>query len=161
MGEPGITLAGVPASRWDRIRKHLEHHGNRRFRPVGTWLYRITGGRIAPARREIVLLTTRGRRTGREHTVLIQAFPDSDDLILVAANAGMGTLPDWYRNLFAAGEGTVERRGQRLVVRPVEIDHAAARGLWPGILQKAPSYARYVALAGRELPLVRLVPGRP
>jgi deazaflavin-dependent oxidoreductase (nitroreductase family) len=112
---------------------------------------------VAPAGRDVVLLTTRGRRTGRDHTVLIQAFHDGEDIVLVVANAGRGTLPDWYCNLISAGSAIVERRGQRLTARPVVVDPETAAALWPRILEIAPTYARYAKLAGSDLPLVRLV----
>jgi deazaflavin-dependent oxidoreductase (nitroreductase family) len=141
----------------DRALRFFEHQGNRRLRPLGTWFYRRRQGRIGPRERNVILLTTRGRRTGKPHTVLLQAFPDGDDLMLVAANAGRATDPDWYRNLLAAGEATVELRGDTMRVRPEPVPSDTASALWPRILEKAPTYARYRRTAGREIPLVRLV----
>lgn len=145
----------------DRTLAFIESEGNRRLRPIGTWLFRSRRGRIGPQSRDVILLTTRGRRSGRPHTVLLQAFPDGDDLVLVAANAGRATDPDWYRNLLAAGEATFELRGETFHARPEPLPPGDAAAWWPRILQKAPTYARYRRTASREIPLVRLVVLRP
>jgi deazaflavin-dependent oxidoreductase (nitroreductase family) len=140
---------------WDRFLLGVEHHGNRLLRPIGTALYRVTRGRSMP--RGVLLLTTRGRRTGRDHTVLLQAFEDGGWLVLVAANAGRPGLPDWYRNLLAAGTGEIVVRGRRRAVRPEPVAPEEARQVWPHILQVNPGYARFRAAAKHELPLVRLL----
>lgn len=141
----------------DRALIFIESEGNRRLRPLGTWLFRRRRGRIGPQGRDVILLTTRGRRTGQPHAVLLQAFGDGNDLVLVAANAGRATDPDWYRNLLAAGEATVELRGDSYRARPEPIPPADAADWWSRILARAPTYARYRRTTSREIPLVRLV----
>jgi F420H(2)-dependent quinone reductase len=136
----------------------LEREGNKRLRGLGTGLYRLTGGRITPRDRDVLLLTTRGRKSGREHTVLLQAFRDGEDLILVAANAGGPNLPDWFRNLEATPTARVELMDRTLRVRAERLPDEEAAAFWPGILRRAPTYARYRKAAGRAIPLVRLVP---
>ena len=145
----------------DRALLFLEREGNRRFGSLGTALYRLTGGRIAPRDREVLLLTTLGRRTGRKHTVLLQSFRYNGDMILVAANAGRPTHPDWFHNLMAARTARVEVGERALMVRAEVLSDEEAAVLWPGILRHAPTYARYRRAAGRAIPLVRLVPVGP
>ena len=55
----------------DEMELFLERDGNKRLRSLGTGLYRLTGGRFTPRNRDVLLLTTRGRKSGREHTVLL------------------------------------------------------------------------------------------
>jgi deazaflavin-dependent oxidoreductase (nitroreductase family) len=140
----------------NQISLAIEHYGNKWLRPVGRYLIRRTQGRIAPGDREVLLLTTRGRKTGRTHTVLLQYFHDGGDLVVVAANEGRATHPDWYLNLMAASTATAEAKGQTFEVRPERIPAHEANHLWPSILECAPSYVRYLNATSREIPLVRL-----
>jgi deazaflavin-dependent oxidoreductase (nitroreductase family) len=148
-------------SRKDRLTLLLEHEGNRRLRGLGTALYRLTGGRIAPRGRVVLLLTTRGRRSGRKHTVLLQGFPDGAGIVVVAANSGRAAHPDWLHNLRASPTARIELLGRAQEVRAEELRADEAAALWPRILRRAPSYGRYLAATDRALPLVRLVPVEP
>jgi deazaflavin-dependent oxidoreductase (nitroreductase family) len=142
----------------DRLRLLLEREGNKRLRSFGTALYRLTGGRITPRHRHVVLLTTRGRKSGREHTVLLQSFPEGENMVLVAANSGKPTQPDWFHNLKADPTARVEIMGCTIRVRAEELPVDEAAALWPRILRHAPTYVLYRKATDRVIPLVRLVP---
>jgi deazaflavin-dependent oxidoreductase (nitroreductase family) len=136
----------------------LEHEGNKRLRSLGTGLYRLTAGRFAPRNRDVLLLTTRGRKSGHEHTVLLQFFPDGRDMIVVAANSGRPSQPDWLYNLKATPIAYVEVMDRTLRVRAEQLPDEERAAFWPRILRHAPSYARYRKATSRIIPLVRLVP---
>lgn len=75
----------------------------------------------------MVLVHHRGQRSGKEYVNPMMYLPDEqdDDVIYVfASKAGAPTHPDWYRNLVAAGEGSVEKGTEtyRVTVRDVEGD---------------------------------------
>ncbi|HET7478826.1 MAG TPA: nitroreductase family deazaflavin-dependent oxidoreductase [Rubrobacteraceae bacterium] len=158
MNTSGAKSPYTNLSRRDRVALSLEHEGNKRLRNLSTVLYRLTGGRFAPHDRDVILLTTRGRKSGREHTVLLQSFPDGDDMILVAANSGRSSHPDWFYNLKAEPAARVEIEDRTLMVRAGQVPEDEAEALWPGILRHAPTYARYRRATDRAIPLVRLVP---
>ena len=68
------------------------------------------GGRFEGA--PIVLLHHRGRKSGREYVNPVMYLldeSDKDTIYVFATKAGAPSNPDWYYNLIAAGEGTVER----------------------------------------------------
>jgi deazaflavin-dependent oxidoreductase (nitroreductase family) len=81
----------------------------------GTWFYsqvaarvdpplaRLTGGRLTSTMGllPVVLLTTRGARTGIERTVALVYFTDGEDVILMASSFGRPKFPAWYHNLKA------------------------------------------------------------
>jgi F420H(2)-dependent quinone reductase len=145
-------------SRTDRLLLALEREGNRRLRSLGTVLFRLARGRIGPRNRHVLLLTTRGRRSGRAHRVLLQGFPDGANMILVAANSGRASDPDWFKNLLVTPTARIEIRGRTGTVRAERVTPEEAAAFWPRILQHAPSYARYRQATDRTIPLVRLVP---
>jgi F420H(2)-dependent quinone reductase len=150
-------------SRKDRMVLFLEYEGNKRLRKLGTVLYRLTGGRFTPRNpdRDVILLTTRGRKSGREHTVLLQAFPDGENVVVVAANSGRSSHPDWFYNLKATPTAQVESGERTLRVRAEELSDEEADAFWPRILRCAPGNSRYRKATTRAIPLVRLVPTGP
>jgi deazaflavin-dependent oxidoreductase (nitroreductase family) len=72
--------------------------------------YRASGGAgegMAP----LVLLTTIGSVTGQSHTTPVCVREDGDDLVVAGSMGGLPKHPQWYRNLLAHPELTVEYRG--------------------------------------------------
>lgn len=141
------------------LRTRLEHAVDTHSVRVGAWLLRRTRGRIVRLwRRRALVLTVRGRRSGRPRTVVVQYFPDGEDLVVVAANSGLPTHPAWYLNLTAAGDACAEVEGRTLRVRAEQLSPEEAEVFWPRVLQQAPDYARYRRRTRRVIPLLRLVP---
>ncbi|MFB9724092.1 nitroreductase family deazaflavin-dependent oxidoreductase [Planobispora longispora] len=137
----------------------IEHEVDTRSVGFGVWLLRLTRGRAARLRRgQALILTTRGRRTGRERTVPLQFFPDGDDLIVVAANSGLAAPPGWYFNLTATPHARVEVSGRTCQVQARELSAREADAFWPRVLGIAPDYARYARRLGRRPALIRLTP---
>src|SRR5919201_2309636 len=61
----------------------------------------------------LVILTTTGRKSGRPHTTPLLVHRDAERLIVIASNAGAPTHPDWFRNLVADPNVSVEIDDQR------------------------------------------------
>src|SRR5436190_11255130 len=61
----------------------------------------------APSR-PLILLTTTGTKSGKPHTTPIRPLFDGDQMYVIAFNRGLPSDPDWYRNLVAHPEVTVE-----------------------------------------------------
>lgn len=157
MKTSGTKASSTNLSRKDRMLLFLEHEGNKRFRGLGTALYRLTGGRFTPRDWDVVLLTTRGRKSGREHTVMLQGFRDGANLVIAAVNAGRSSNPDWFRNLETTPEATVEFKGETFRVRAEHLSAEEAAAWWPRILRRAPTYELFLRASKRSVPLVRLV----
>jgi F420H(2)-dependent quinone reductase len=150
-----------------------EHELDRRGAAVAIWLLRLTRGRLVgwlerlPFRWwsthvHVLLLTTRGRRSGLERTVVLQFFPDGDRMLVLAADAGLPAPPNWYRNLMVDDRAQVEVAGRTLRVRPEELPPDEAAAFWPRVLEMSPDVARYSTRTIRMIPIVRLVPqGEP
>jgi deazaflavin-dependent oxidoreductase (nitroreductase family) len=67
-------------------------------------LYRLTNGRFGGkfiADSPILLLTTTGRRTGKQRTRPLAYVRDGDRFVLCASNGGSPHHPAWYHNLRA------------------------------------------------------------
>jgi deazaflavin-dependent oxidoreductase (nitroreductase family) len=156
---PAPEARRAPGQWLDRLAARLEHALDARSMGLAAWLYRRTRGRIARLwHRQVLLLTTRGRRTGRERTVPLQYFPDGDRMVVVAANGGLPAPPAWYFNLLANPRARVEVLDRTLPVRAEELSVDEAIAFWPRVLAAAPDYTRYLRRTSRRLPLLRLVP---
>jgi len=148
-----------PLALTERIKTRIEHEGDTRSVRLAAALIRLTKGRISRLWcRQVLLLTTRGRRPGRERTVPLQFFPDGENMIVVAANSGMPSPPGWYFNITAEPSAVAEVGERAVRVRAEELSDEAAAAFWPHVLRLAPDYARYPRRAGRRIPMIRLVP---
>ena len=88
--------------------------------------------------------------------MLLQFFPDGQDMVVVAANSGLPAHPGWYFNLKADPHADVEVEGATVHVRAEELSAEDAAALWPRVLQIAPDYGRYLKRTDRVIPLLRL-----
>jgi deazaflavin-dependent oxidoreductase (nitroreductase family) len=136
------------------------HRGlDRRLSRLGVWVYRRTkGGITRPWKVDALVLTTRGRRSGRERPVVLQYFRDGDAMVLVAANDGGATHPGWYHNLVARPDARVEVMGRVVPVHAEELPDDEAAAFWQRILARSPDYERYRRATDRRFPVLRLVP---
>ena len=115
------------------------------------------GGAIDGMHRELILLlTTVGARTGRRHTAPMMFIRDADHLLVVASNMGAPKHPDWYLNLAAHPEVTVEigdEKYQALARALVGSDYERA---WSMIKQSYSFFADHERTAARTIPVVAL-----
>jgi F420H(2)-dependent quinone reductase len=137
---------------------------NRRGRTVA-WsrlharLYRLTRGRFLPrwfAGAPVMVLETRGRRSGETRRSPVLDLRDGDALVVCASNAGAHRTPAWWLNLREAGEGTVVIGSERTAVRPLALAGAERERLWKAFAQMYPQLDHYTEFTERPFPLVAL-----
>lgn len=112
----------------------------------------------APRELHVLLLTTRGRRSGKSRTVVLQYFPDGAAMIVAAANDGGASHPGWYFNLVADPSARVEIGGAAVPIVAAELSPDESADWWDRILERDPSYERYARATARSIPIVRLTP---
>jgi deazaflavin-dependent oxidoreductase (nitroreductase family) len=78
--------------------------------------YRATGGKLSGrlANSSLLLLTTIGARTGQPRVTPMGYVHDGEHYVVIAANAGAQTHPDWYHNLLAHPRVVVEVGSERI-----------------------------------------------
>jgi deazaflavin-dependent oxidoreductase (nitroreductase family) len=132
---------------------------DRRLSPVGVWLMRRTKGRLASYWDvNALVLTTQGRRSGRDRTVILQYFPDGEAMVVIAANDGGERHPGWFYNLTASPNAVVEVDGRRVPVHATQLGPEEASQWWQRVLLAAPDYELYRRATSRPFPIMRLVP---
>jgi deazaflavin-dependent oxidoreductase (nitroreductase family) len=124
-------------------------------------VFRVSGGRVLGewGGHAVIRLTTRGRRSGRPRAVIVTAFPDGPQrIVVVASDGGASHHPAWYLNLRANPEVEVMRGGRRERMHARTAAGEERARLWSSVTDAAPAYARYQAATDRLLPLVVLEP---
>lgn len=121
--------------------------------------FRANGGQILQgpfAGRDLLLITTRGARSGQLRTNPLAYTTDADRLVVIASKAGAPTNPDWYHNLRANPEVTVEVGTDRYQARAVVVAEAERERLFAQMAAKLPGFAAYQQKTTRQIPVVVL-----
>ncbi|MGY1770331.1 nitroreductase/quinone reductase family protein [Blastococcus sp. SYSU D00813] len=141
----------------DELLTHVTRHVGR----LHTRVLRRTRGRVG-ARwlgGDVVLLSHRGRTSGRTYTTPLLYVRDGDDLVVAASNGGIDAEPQWWLNLRADPRGTVEVGGRRTEVVATAVAEADRQRLWHALMADGrPDYDAYQARVSRRIALVRLSP---
>ncbi|HXE73209.1 MAG TPA: nitroreductase/quinone reductase family protein [Candidatus Nitrosotenuis sp.] len=123
-------------------------------------VYRLTGGLVGGLALGVptLLLTTRGRRTGRPYTTPLYYLVEGRSLAVVASAGGSDRDPGWWRNLQKDPRALVEMGPVRLQVRAERAPPEVAARLWTSFVWVYPAYDQYRQLTSREIPVVLLHP---
>ena len=121
-------------------------------------LYRISGGRIGGslAGIRVLLLTTRGRKSGLPRVMPLLYVEAEKSFVVVASNAGADRDPVWWKNLLACPEAAVQVGREQYAVRARRATPAEEAALWPRLVAAYAPYARYRERTRREIPVVIL-----
>lgn len=120
--------------------------------------FRANAGRVGGpfSGGDLLLLTTTGARSGREHTVPL-GYVRADGLLLVVASAaGAPDHPQWYRNLLARPVVRVELGPETFEAVAVPAEGDRRGRLFEAVVRVAPGYGDYQARTARLLPVVVL-----
>jgi deazaflavin-dependent oxidoreductase (nitroreductase family) len=117
--------------------------------------FRATGGEVTGpfAGRPLLLLTTTGARSGQPRTMPLVHTKDSDKLVIIASKGGADSNPDWYHNLVANPEATVELPSETFRVRARKAEGAERRRLYNAQAALMPAFAEYEQKTTREIPV--------
>src|SRR5689334_11214291 len=97
-----------------------------------------------------------GAKTGQRRTTPMMYVSDGERLLVIASNAGAPAHPDWYRNLLAHPEVTVEVGAETFDARAEVLEGAERQRLWDSIVASYPFFTEHQAKISREIPLVAL-----
>jgi deazaflavin-dependent oxidoreductase (nitroreductase family) len=105
---------------------------------------------------EILVLTTKGRKTGKERSNALIFGRHGDDLLVIGSKGGSAVAPHWYRNLQADPEVRVQVKGDRFAARARTATPEEKPELWRIMTSVWPDYDSYQARTSREIPVVVL-----
>ena len=105
-----------------------------------------------------LLLTTRGRKSGKLRRTALIYGRDGDNYLIVASNGGATRHPLWYLNLAAEPRVTLQVGAESFTARARTADAAEKPRLWAIMSEIFPTYDAYRRKTRREIPLVILEP---
>lgn len=115
------------------------------------------GGEIEGMHRDkLLLLTTTGARTGEARTTPMMFQRDGDRLLVIASNMGAPHNPDWYHNLVAHPDVTVEVGDESYSAVATPTTGADRDRVWKELKDANPFFSDHEAKADREIPVVAL-----
>lgn len=105
-----------------------------------------------------LLLTTTGRKSGKERTTPLIFARDGDDYLVVASVGGMPNHPAWYLNLLDEPNARIQVKGEHIdvVARTASPDEKPR--LWRIVNDVWPNYDVYQSRTERVIPVVLLSP---
>ena len=152
----------------ETVRIGLQHYAEHRAQPYLGWpgsrvaidddRYWRMGGMLQGA--DLVLLTTTGARSGKQHVVPLGYLTDGKDrVVLWAANMAAANHPAWYWNVVADPQVIIERRTpEGGIDRYMGTAHTASgaerQRLFGQLGEQFPHIAAHQQQAEREIPLV-------
>jgi deazaflavin-dependent oxidoreductase (nitroreductase family) len=103
-----------------------------------------------------LLLTTRGRKTGKLRRTALIYGQDRDRYILVASNAAAHKHPHWYLNLRAHPSVQVQVKAHRFTAMAHTATADERSRLWNLMAEIFPLYDQYANQTNRDIPVVIL-----
>lgn len=104
----------------------------------------------------ILILTTKGRKSGLERTSALIFGRHGDDYLVVGSKGGSPAPPWWYLNLVADPEVHVQVKGDRFAAHARTATAEEKPELWKTMTAVWPDYDAYQRRTEREIPVVVL-----
>ena len=109
----------------------------------------------------MILVHHVGRSSGKQYTTPLVYLPgegDDNSIYIFASKGGAPTNPDWYGNLIAAGEATVEVGTSTFVVTITEVAGDERDRIFAEQVKRMPGFGDYAKQTEgiRTIPVLRL-----
>lgn len=112
------------------------------------------GGQFAGA--PMILITHKGAKSGKSYTTPLVYSRDGARVVIIASKAGAPDNPDWYHNLVANPEVTVEIGTEKFQARARVVSDAERDRLFEAQAKIMPQFNEYQKKTTRRIPVVVL-----
>jgi len=141
--EPGYAPIDRSLLGEEHVRLYLETNGEKGY---------IWNG--AP----ILLLTTRGRKSGQPRTIPIIYTSYGDSYVIIASKGGSPTHPKWYLNVLDDPNIKVQVKADRFAAIARTAESPERERIWAQAVKTWPRYDEYQTRTSRVIPVVVLEP---
>src|SRR6266566_7579458 len=119
---------------------------------VMVFLYNVTGGRIGGkmGKLPILLLTTTGRKTGKQRTLPVVYIKDDSAYVITASAGGADKHPGWFFNIRSNPQATIQVKDKRIKVTAEVAGSEKKSELWAQLVEVAPNFAGYEKRTTRD-----------
>lgn len=105
----------------------------------------------------MVLVHHTGAKSGTERVTPLMCMREDDTVYVFASKAGAPDNPDWYHNLVANPDATIEIGAESHVpVRAEELEGEERTRVWEAQKQAYPQFAEYEEKTDRTIPVLAL-----
>lgn len=124
--------------------------------------FRANGGRVGGHYEgwPMLILHTTGAKSGREHLSPLVYLPDGERMVIIASAGAQPRHPDWYHNLVAHPDVTVEVGSETIPATAREAQGEERDDLYARQAARFPFFAEYERKTARRIPVIVLEPGR-
>ncbi len=132
----------------------------KQFMRLQVFMYRRSGGKMMGHLRgmPLLLLTTTGRKTGKQRVTPLMYIRDGANYVITASNMGEDKHPAWFVNLQSNPQTTIEVDGKTSGVRAQQASPEEKARLWAQLVKQAPFFEGYQQKTTRDIPMVILQP---
>ena len=118
--------------------------------------FRRTGGKASGGEDPLLLLITRGAKSGLERVNPLMYSTDGDRFVVMASKGGAATHPDWYHNLVVHPEVIVEVGAERFSARASTAQGEERERLFNQHAASMPYFAGFQEKTKRQIPVIIL-----
>ncbi|MFI6500553.1 nitroreductase family deazaflavin-dependent oxidoreductase [Nonomuraea typhae] len=118
--------------------------------------FRANGGKVGGyfEGSDLVLLTTKGAKSGKQVTSPVMYMKDGDRYVIIASNAGADHHPAWYHNLVANPDLTAEIGTETFAAKAEQVPDEERDALYARMVAIAPGFAEYETKTTRRIPVL-------
>jgi deazaflavin-dependent oxidoreductase (nitroreductase family) len=122
--------------------------------------FRANAGRVGEpfANTPLLLLHHVGAKSGTERVNPLAYMRDGDHYVIFASKGGAPNNPDWYHNLRAHPDVTIEVGTDTLAAVATEATGEERERLFTAQAERAPAFAEYQGKTDRLIPVIVLTP---
>jgi len=137
----------------DWIKDHLSRYIATNGEDGYLWDASLGGGKgMVPT----LLLTTVGRKSGRDLTLPLIFGQSGSDYVVIASKGGAPAHPAWYLNLEANPEVQVQVKADKFTAHAHTATGTERAALWTKMVEIYGPYADYQKKTDRQIPVVVL-----
>ena len=125
-----------------------------------TRLYKMSNGKIMGrvAGLNVLLLTTTGRKSGKQRTAPLGYFEHDGSYVTTASNAGSDRHPGWFLNLRDNPQVQIQIKDKETPATAQVVGPELRKELWAKLVSLSPQYGGYATSTKRIVPMILLIP---
>jgi deazaflavin-dependent oxidoreductase (nitroreductase family) len=116
------------------------------------------GGKVFGLGKNMLVLTTIGRRTGQARSTALLQWQDGERVYVVGSFLGNDRAPFWCLNLSANPTAQIQIGGTKRPYRARFLEDSERSRIWREMLQLYPGYSNYERRTRREIPVIEFAP---
>ncbi len=104
----------------------------------------------------LLLLHTTGAKSGQKRINPVAYTKQDGKLVVIASKGGAPTNPDWYYNIVANPEVSVEVGTERFEAQATVVEEPERTRLYDNMAEQYPGFEEYRQKTDREIPVIAL-----